>query len=63
MQHDDDNLTERLTAAMQAGVRQARAMHKAMGLPIVIWRDGRAVWVDAESLEPVSEPKPPAGRD
>jgi hypothetical protein len=62
MQHDHDDLTERLTAAMQAGAQQARAMHKALGLPIVVWRDGRPVWVDAETLEPVPEPKPVARR-
>ncbi|MFO0390735.1 MAG: hypothetical protein ACK548_02650 [Planctomycetota bacterium] len=62
MQHDHDALTERLTAAMQAGAQQARAMHKALGLPIVVWRDGRPVWVDAETLQPVPEPKPPAPR-
>ena len=57
MQHDHDDLTERLTAAMQAGVDQARAMHKALGLPIVVWREGRPMWVDAETLLPVPEPK------
>ncbi|MCU0866795.1 MAG: hypothetical protein MUC36_23670 [Planctomycetes bacterium] len=55
-------MTERLTAAMQVGAQQARAMHKALGLPIVVWRDGRPVWVDAETLEPVPEPKPVARR-
>lgn len=58
MQHDHDDLTERLTTAMQAGVQQARVTHKALGLPIVIWRDGRPVWVDAETLAEV--PPPPA---
>lgn len=58
MQHDHDDLTERLTTAMQAGVQQARVTHKALGLPIVIWRDDRPVWVDAETLAEV--PPPPA---
>lgn len=37
-------------------------MYKALGLPIVVWRDGRPVWVDAETLEPVSEPPSVAHR-
>ncbi len=51
-----EDLTRRITAAMNAGVRQARAMHIALGQPIVIWRDGRIQWVDAETLEEVSPP-------
>jgi hypothetical protein len=60
--HAHDEITKRLTAAMHAGAMQARAMHKALGLPIVVWRDGRPVWVDAETLEPVPEPPTVAHR-
>jgi hypothetical protein len=60
--HANDQLAKRRTAAMHAGAMQARAMHKALGLPIVVWRDGRPVWVDAETLEPVPEPPSVAHR-
>jgi hypothetical protein len=47
---------------MHAGAMHARALRKALGLPIVVWRDGRPVWVDAESLVPVPEPPSVAHR-
>lgn len=49
--------TRDVVEAMSAGVDRARRVHKALGLPIVIWREGRAVWVDAETL--VEVPPPP----
>ena len=42
-----DELTERMTAAIHRSVRRARAIHNALGLPMVVWRDGRVVYVDA----------------
>ena len=48
--------THDVVEAMSAGVDRARRVHKALGLPIVIWRDGRAVWVDAETLAEVPPP-------
>ncbi|MCB9878260.1 MAG: hypothetical protein H6835_11740 [Planctomycetes bacterium] len=56
MTDETDELTRRLTRAMHSGVQQARAIHKALGQPIVVWRDGRVVWVDAETLLPVPAP-------
>lgn len=53
-----DPLTRAVVEATAAGVERARRIHKALGLPIVIWRDGRPVWVDAETL--VEVPPPPA---
>ena len=34
---------ERIVSEMRAGVREALLRHKREGLPIVVWRDGRAV--------------------
>lgn len=48
--------THDVVEAMSAGVDRARRVHRALGLPIVIWRDGRAVWVDAETLAEVPPP-------
>lgn len=58
MQREPEDLTRDVVEATAAGVERARRIHKALGLPIVIWRDGRPVWVDAETLAEV--PPPPA---
>ncbi len=36
--------------ALMQGVRDAMLRHKAAGLPVVIYRDGKAVWVKPEDL-------------
>lgn len=36
--------------ALEKAVREAILQHKREGLPVVIYRDGRAVWVRAEEL-------------
>jgi hypothetical protein len=36
--------------ALARGVRAAMARHKAAGLPVVIYRDGKTVWVTPEEL-------------
>lgn len=56
MNADDDALTAAMTAAMHRSVKVARAMHKALGLPIAVWRDGRVQLLDAETLQPVVWP-------
>ena len=33
--------------------------HKRLGNPIVVWRDGKVVWIPAEEIEiPDTEPNP-----
>ena len=39
-----------IDAALRQGVRDAMLRHKAAGLPVVIYRDGKAVWVMPEDL-------------
>jgi len=36
--------------AVERGIRNAILQHKEQGLPIVIWRDGKTVWVRPEDL-------------
>ena len=36
--------------ALKKAVREAILQHKREGLPVVIYRDGKAVWVYAEEL-------------
>ncbi len=56
MKPAEDPMTERITAALQRSVRTARAMHKALGLPFVVWQDGRVRYLDPETLEPMPWP-------
>jgi hypothetical protein len=41
---------EKITESLRQAGREARARHKALGHPIVIWRDGRVVVVPPEEL-------------
>lgn len=43
----DDALIE---SALRAGVREALLHHKQLGLPVVGWRDGKAVWIPAKDI-------------
>ena len=36
--------------ALKQGVRDAMLRHKEAGLPVVIYRDGKAVWVMPQEL-------------
>lgn len=46
-----------VTAALQRGARQALIKHKAMGVPIAIWKDGKVVLVPPEQIEIPSLPE------
>jgi hypothetical protein len=37
--------------AMNAAVRDAVQLHKEKGLPMVVWRDGKIVWISPEDAE------------
>jgi hypothetical protein len=39
-----------IDAALKKGVRDALLRHKRDGLPVVIYRDGKTVWVDPNDL-------------
>ena len=36
--------------ALKRAARKAIHQHKQAGLPLVVWRDGKAVWVSAAQL-------------
>ncbi len=44
----DDNLVEK---ALNAATRDAIRLHKEKGLPLVVWRDGKTLWITAEEAE------------
>jgi hypothetical protein len=39
-----------IDAALKQGVRDAMIRHKKDGLPVVIYRDGKTVWIRPEDL-------------
>ena len=43
--------TDRMTKAMGHAVQQALRVHKALGHPIVTWRDGKVVQIPPEEIE------------
>jgi len=41
---------ERITKALTKGVRDALLRHKQAGNPIIIWRDGKSIWIKPEDI-------------
>jgi hypothetical protein len=41
---------EIITRALSQGVRDALLKHKRAGNPIVVWRNGKAVWLRPEDI-------------
>ncbi len=42
---------DRLGRAMGKAVQDALRTHKLLGYPIVVWRDGKVVWVPPEEIQ------------
>lgn len=40
-----------VTAAIAKGVREAIRRHKLLGQSIVVWKDGKVVWIQPEDIE------------
>lgn len=41
---------EMITQALARGVHEALLRHKQAGNPIVVWREGKIVWIKAEEI-------------
>ena len=54
----------RIERALRRAIRDALAMHKRMGNPIAVWRDGAVEWVPPEEivLDDLNDDEPPQGR-
>ena len=54
--------TDRVTRAIREAGRNARLLHKQMGVPIVVWRDGQVVEIPPEEIvvDPPEAGSPPA---
>ena len=37
--------------AMRRAVEDTLRLHKKLGMPVVGWKDGKAVWIPAEEIE------------
>lgn len=42
---------EKITQALADGVREALKKHKQAGNPVVVWRDGKMVWLKPEEIQ------------
>ena len=42
---------DRITQALAEGVREALKKHKQAGNPVVVWRDGKMVWLKPEEIQ------------
>ena len=47
---------ERLDQAMRQAVQDALRTHKLLGQPVVVWRDGKVVWLSPEEIPLKDEP-------
>jgi len=45
----------RILRALRAAVRDALAAHKRAGNPVVVWRDGRVMWIQAADIPETAE--------
>ena len=41
----------RITQALADGAREALKKHKQAGNPVVVWRDGKMVWLKPEEIQ------------
>ena len=40
-----------IQSALDKSIRETVRLHKLLGRPIVVWRDGKVVWVPPEEIE------------
>ena len=50
---------EMVLEALRRGVRQELKIHKTLGNPIAIWRDGKVVWIPADQIQIDDEERTP----
>jgi hypothetical protein len=46
-----------ITRALAKGVREALERHKRLGQPVVVFRNGKTVWVDPDEIPLPARPK------
>ena len=55
--------TARIQAALRLATQDALRLHKAIGNPIVVWRDGKVVWIPPEEIPVDLDPVSSASRE
>jgi hypothetical protein len=40
-----------IVKAVSEAMREAKRRHKLLGNPIVVWKDGKVVWIPPEEIE------------
>ncbi len=53
--------SKKIQQALKEAVHEAVRKHKLLGQPIVVWRDGKVVWVPADEIELPEEKNGKAG--
>lgn len=54
-------LDQKIDAGIKAGAALAIEEHRLAGRSIVVWKDGKVVWVPAEEIPPLKPESLPAG--
>ena len=57
----EKELHEKIDAGVKAGVALAIEEHRRAGRSIVVWRDGKVVWVPPEEIPPLDPESLPVG--
>jgi hypothetical protein len=52
--------SEGIAKAMEEAIRDTVREHKLLGYPIVVWQDGKVVWIPPEEIELSDEKNPSA---
>ncbi|WP_041245470.1 hypothetical protein [Geotalea uraniireducens] len=42
---------EKITDSLATGVQEALKKHKQTGNPVVVWRDGKMIWLKPEEIQ------------
>lgn len=44
-------MTERIRLAFEKGMKEARRKHKEAGVPMVIWQNGKIVYIQPDEIK------------
>lgn len=54
--NDPRNEASAVAAAVERAADALRQRNRLLGLPLVVWRDGKVQYVDAATLQPIAWP-------
>ena len=44
------NDSQKITAAIMKSIKECIRIHKLMGYPMCVWRNGKVIWIEAKDL-------------